>query len=167
MGAQIVAQLVTSNPDRFITATLGGASGRWKWSDAEERISAEEANEMEEGVLRSMILRVSPTNRPKPTEEEMKAESARRLAGLDNIALAAVRRSIRDLVVAPSQLATVRVPTMGITGSSDPALKDFKELKQFMPQPQLVVIDGASHVDAPRRPEFIQALVQFLRGHPF
>jgi pimeloyl-ACP methyl ester carboxylesterase len=66
----------------------------------------------------------------------------------------------------PSQLAAVRVPTLGIVGSADPAFKDFNELKQFMPQLQLVIINGASHVEAPRRPEFIQALVMFLQEHP-
>src|SRR3954451_16389996 len=31
MGAHIVAQLVTTHPQRFITMTLGGASGRRNW----------------------------------------------------------------------------------------------------------------------------------------
>src|SRR5918998_677025 len=32
MGAHIVAQLLVTHPERFLTATLGGASGRRNWS---------------------------------------------------------------------------------------------------------------------------------------
>src|SRR4051794_29727597 len=42
MGAHIVAQLVTTHPDRFLTLTLGGASGRRNWSaDDQHRVDVE------------------------------------------------------------------------------------------------------------------------------
>jgi pimeloyl-ACP methyl ester carboxylesterase len=44
------------------------------------------------------------------------------------------------------------VPTLGIVGTADPALKDFERLKAAIPQLTLVQTDGASHGNAPNRP---------------
>ncbi len=162
LGAQIVAQLVASSPERFRTATLGGAAGRWTWTADDEQLANVEAGEIEQRMLRSQLLRVAPTNGPRLTEEYIRAESARRLAGLDTTALAALRRSMRDTVVSSAQIAAIKTPTLGIVGSADPALKDFRELQKLLPTLQLEIIDGASHVATPTRPEFVRALVRFL-----
>ena len=37
MGAHIVAQLLIARPERFLSATLGGAAGRLGWTEADER----------------------------------------------------------------------------------------------------------------------------------
>src|SRR5918999_4962799 len=41
LGAIITAKLLTTNPDRFLTATLGGAAGRQRWTP--ENAAAAEA----------------------------------------------------------------------------------------------------------------------------
>jgi pimeloyl-ACP methyl ester carboxylesterase len=166
MGAHIVAQLLIAHPERFVTATLGGASGRRNWSDEDERRVAIEAGEMDQGLLTSQIVRLWPKDRPPPTEDEVRARSAERLAGKDPLALAAVRRSNRDQVVTEAQMAAVRVPVIGIVGTADPYLKEFQQLKAAMPQLELVTIEGASHGSAPTRPEFVAALERFLGAHP-
>ena len=87
MGAHIVAQLVTTHPDRFITLTLGGASGRRNWSaDDQHRVDVESA-EMDEGMLRFQILRLSPKDQPPPSDEVIRQRSAERMAGKDPKAL--------------------------------------------------------------------------------
>ena len=164
MGAHITAHLLTMHPERFLTATLGGAPGLFHWSAEDDRRAEVEASELEQGMLRSQILRLSPPNEPKPTDEEIGKRSEAMLAGKDRVALAAVRRSSRDLVVAHAQMAAVVVPTLGIVGSADPYLTDFTALKQAMPQLKLVVIEGATHSPprgAVRRPEFVQAIRDF------
>jgi len=98
MGAQIAVQLLAEHQDRFNSGVLGGASGRWEWSAKDEQLAETEASEMEQRMLRSMLLRLAPPG-TRPTEEQLQEESARRLQGLDTDALAAVRRSMRETVV--------------------------------------------------------------------
>jgi pimeloyl-ACP methyl ester carboxylesterase len=162
LGAQIVAQLVASSPERFLTATLGGASGRWAWTTADEQLANLEATEMEQRMLRSQLLRVGSPNGPTLTEEQIRTESSRRLAGLDTTALAALRRSMRETVVSREQVGAIKVPMLGIVGSDDPALSDFRELQKLLPALRLVVVDGASHIATPTRPEFMRSVLQFL-----
>ena len=146
MGAHIVAQLAVMQPDRFLTLTLGGAAGRLGWSAEDQRRVDEESAEMDQGLLRSQFLRLWPKDRPPPTEAEIRADSERRLAGQDPRALAAVRRSNPDQVVAIEALAAVPMPTLGIVGTADPYLRDFQRLKAAMPKLDLVTIPGASRL---------------------
>jgi pimeloyl-ACP methyl ester carboxylesterase len=73
MGAQLVAQLVTSNPQRFLTAVLGGASGRWRWTAEDQQLTDVEASEIEQRMLRSMLLRVAPTG-TRPTDDDIRKD---------------------------------------------------------------------------------------------
>ena len=166
MGAHVVAQLVTSHPERFATMVLGGSSGRRNWTAEDQRRVDVESEEMDAGMLRSQILRLWPRDQPPPGEEVVREQSARRMAGKDSRALAAVRRSNPDQVVTEGQMRAVAVPSLGIVGTADPYLREFRQLKAVMPQLELVTIEGASHVAAPGRPEFIRALLRFLAAHP-
>ncbi|WP_426955135.1 alpha/beta fold hydrolase [Muricoccus radiodurans] len=166
MGAHIVAQLVTTHENRFLTMTLGGASGRRNWTAEDQRRVDIESAEMDEGMLRSQIMRLRPRDQPAPSDEEIRRLSAQRMEGKDPRALAAVRRSNPDQVVTEAQMRAVTVPSLGIVGTADPYLAEFQQLKAAMPQLQLVTIEGASHGSAPGRPEFIAALMAFLAAHP-
>lgn len=166
MGAHVVAQLLTTRPERFLTATLGGASGRRNWSAEDQRRVDVESAEMDEGLLRSQITRLWPREQPPPTDEQLRERSAQSLRGQDNRALAAIRRSNPDQVVTEAAMRAVTVPVLGIVGTNDPYLRDFQQLKAVMPQMTLVTVEGASHGTAPGRPEFVAALEAFLRAHP-
>ncbi len=166
MGAYIVAQLIITHPERSLTATLGGAPGRFRWSLEDQQRVEHEAAEMEQGLLRSQILRLWSHREPPPIEEQIRGLSAAQLAGQDPRALAAVRRSNPAQVVTLAQMAAVAVPTLGLVGTADPYLGQFLELRAAIPQLQLVTIEDASHGSAPERPEFAQAVLAFLRAHP-
>lgn len=166
MGGHVVAQLLTLHPERFATVTLGGSSGRRNWSAEDQRRVDTESEEMDEGVLRSQILRLWPRDKPPPDDATLRAMSTQQMAGQDVHALAAVRRSNPDQVVTEAAMRAVTVPVLGVVGSNDPYLRDFQQLKSMMPQMQLVVVDGASHVQTPGRPEFVAALEAFLAAHP-
>lgn len=166
MGAHIVAQLVTTDEDRFLTMTLGGASGRRNWTAEDQARVDIESAEMDDGLLTSQILRLWPAGQPKPSEAEIRRISTERMEGKDPRALAAVRRSNPDQVVTETQMRAVKVPSLGIVGTADPYLKEFQQLKAAMPQLELVTIEGASHGSAPGRPEFVAALLKFLGEHP-
>ena len=157
LGALIVAQLARSSPYRFQSVTLGGAARVDSWSDEDEERAMTEAFEMERGSLRHILRRLSPANGPEPTDEQIQQASAQMLAGQDTAALAAVLRSEHQFFQSPSEVRAIRIPTLALVGSNDPYLKDFRKLKEAMPQLKLLVIDGASHATAPSRPEFIEA----------
>jgi pimeloyl-ACP methyl ester carboxylesterase len=73
MGARLTAQLLTTHSERFITATLGGHAGLFRWTREDAELFEQEASEIErECVSRSQIYRLAPTNAPKPDEEEIK-----------------------------------------------------------------------------------------------
>jgi pimeloyl-ACP methyl ester carboxylesterase len=161
MGAHLVAQLLTLAPRRFLSATLGGGTGRRHWGDAEERQVEIEAGEMERGSLRAQMLRLCPPGAP-PRDEVIARSSALFLRGKDCLALAASRRSNREQVFATEALRGVDVPVLGIVGSKDPYLASYDELLQVLPQMELVMIEGANHANAAGRPEFVEALLGFL-----
>jgi pimeloyl-ACP methyl ester carboxylesterase len=166
LGAHIVAQLLTLHPGRFLTAMLGGACGRRRWSQADDDRVAAEVDELEHGLLRTQLLRLWPGDRPSPDEAGLRALSAKYLAGNDPRALAAVRRSNRDQVVTDAQLSALKVPLLGIVGTEDPYVASFRDLAKVLPHMRLVMIDGATHNAAAARPEFLRAVEAFLADAP-
>ena len=171
MGANITAQLLTTHGERFLSATLGGAAGRFRWTDEQAARAEQEASERErECVSRSQIYRLAPTNAPKPDEEEIKKRSAACMANpnQDRFALAALDALTEGSSHHARAGRNVKVPTLGIVGSLDGYLRDFQELKTLRPEVRLVVIDGATHGGARgahRRPEFIAAVREFIASN--
>lgn len=165
MGAHIVAQLLTTDEDRFKSAVLGGSSGRRNWTAKDQKRVDIESAEMDEGLLKSQIIRLWPKDKAPPTEEEIRARSAESLKGEDHKALAAVRRSNPDQVVTAEQMSKITVPVLGIVGTNDPYLADFEELKKVMPQLELITVKDASHGSTPGNPQFEQAIETFLSEH--
>ena len=165
MGAHIVAQLLTLHPERFITATLGGGTGRRDWTADDERRVALEAAEMERGSLATHLLRLSAAGQPKPDAAQIERLSADLLRGKDRLALAAVRRSNREQAVTAGEMCAVRLPVLGLVGSADGYRRDFDTLAALIPHLELVVIEGATHGSAPREPRFTEALGRFLTRH--
>jgi len=168
MGGNISAQQVTKTPERFLTLILGGA-GRVGigWTEEDQKRNDIESDELDQGSVASNLLRTWPTNQPKPSADEVNAISAKFLEGNDPKALAAVARSRPDQVVSLAEMAAIKVPTVGIVGTLDPAKRRYEEeLKAALPPMKLVLIEGASHVGAPGRPEFIKAVKEFLAAHP-
>jgi pimeloyl-ACP methyl ester carboxylesterase len=171
LGGAITAKLLTTNPDRFITSILGGSSGRRRWTDQDERDAEAAAAELEGGLpYRALILSTAPTDQPRPTEEAIRKRSQEIVATNDPLAHAALVRARRELVVTDSQMAAVRVPTLAVVGSADRALMGVNALKAVWPALNVVVIQGAVHSSAnergaPRRPEFVGAIREFVAAH--
>ncbi len=172
MGASILGKLVTTHPDRFLTLTMGGSTGRFKFTPAEaERIEREAAEKERECVSRSQMIRLAPIGQPPPTEATIQERSKACMAdpNQDRFALAALHRGFADLAVTADQVRSIQVPTVGIVGSLDGYLPDFKDMQALRPGMRLVVIDGASHggpTGAMARPEFVAAVRELLVAHP-
>jgi pimeloyl-ACP methyl ester carboxylesterase len=171
LGANIVAQLLILHPERFITATLGGSAGRFRWTTNDDVIMEREASETERlGFSPSFDIRIAPPNTVKATDEEIKKRSIAALVNPaeDRFAMAAIIRSSSDQVIFPEQAAAVKVPTLGIVGSKDHFILSLQDLKQLRPALQLVIIENGTHTgegDTRKRPEFIAAIRQFIASN--
>lgn len=165
LGAILGGYLVTQEPHRFMTCVLAGATPRFRWSAQDQRQLEVEAAEMAQGSKKSQILRLWPKDQPRPSDEEIARMSAKDLAGQDYRALAASRLGGPNAVITPAQVAAIRVPTLGIVGTQDPYLAEFRAMNAINPAIELVTIEGASHATAPARPELAAAMLQFLKRH--
>ena len=73
-----------------------------------------------------------------------------------------MRRSNPAQVISLERLAATTVPVLGLVGGNDPYQRDFERLRAAMPSLRLSVIEGASHNEAPSRPEFARVVLDFL-----
>lgn len=73
----------------------------------------------------------------------------------------------RALLVPDEAMIALPVPTLGIVGMQDPALRDFHQLKSVMPRfVRMTAIENTNHETAIASPDFVSALMYFLRYHP-
>jgi feruloyl esterase len=149
LGANVVAKLLVMHPDRFITATIGGAGGRQPFTPEEFKAAEDEAKQFEQ-LREKARPGLGPLNDP--------------------LALAAIDRSKSEHSVTDQELKAVRVPVLTIAGSLDGSLPAVKHLGDVVSNARVVVIDGAVHATAdprgaPRRPEFVAAMRAFLASH--
>ena len=168
MGAQTVAHLIVIKPERFASAILGGAPGRFYWTEKDINQANQNAVERERDCIsRGMIEARAPVGEPPMSEEEFERRSAACFANesFDRYALAALGRGQATQTITRAQAAAVKVPTLGIVGSLDGYLANFQELRTLRPDMQLVVIEGASHGTAARSPEFLTSVRAFLLAH--
>jgi len=169
MGAGITAKLLTTNPDRLLTATLSGSAGKQDWTTQDEADAEAEAVELEQGIpFLSSILRTAPPNQPKPTDEAVQARSQQLLARNDRLALAAVVRRRGEQTFSAVQMAAVGVPTLGLIGSADANIAAMNQLTSVLRSLKVVVIEGATHGgerSVTRRPEFVDNLREFTAAH--
>ena len=169
MGAGITAKLLTTNPNRFLTATLSGSAGRQGWTPEAAAAAEVEAVEFEQGIpFRSVILRTAPTDQPKPTDEQIQERSQRMLARNDRLALAALVRNRGEQAFSPAEMAAIQVPTLGIIGSADANLDAMRRLATVLPTLKVVVIEGTTHggtLGVTRRPEFVDNFREFTAAH--
>jgi pimeloyl-ACP methyl ester carboxylesterase len=149
LGANIVAKLLVMQPERFITATVGGAGGRQPFTPEEFKAAEDEAKQFEQ-LREKARPGLGPLN--------------------DALALAAIDRSKSEHSVTDQELKAVRVPVLAVAGSLDGALPAVKHLGAIVSNATIVVIEGAVHATAdprgaPRRPEFLAAMKSFLASH--
>jgi pimeloyl-ACP methyl ester carboxylesterase len=161
LGAMVLAHLICHHPDRFKSCVLGGATGRFNWSDDKQRQLELEASELAQGSKRSQMLRLWPDSIAAPTESYIAERSRVSLEGQDVKALAASRLGGGRLLVTPEQMHAVTVPVMGIVGTEDPYTDDFDELSIVMPQLKVVRIPGANHSNTTARREFANEILRF------
>lgn len=145
MGANLVAQLLTLHPERFLTATQVAGSGRSPSLANDPQLELEAAEIEKDCISRSRMVRQA--GHMPPTEEQIqrRKESCMADKHFDQYSVAASIRGYRDQIVTPEQMRAVKVPTLGVVGAIDPLLKPMQALKQLRPDLALVVVEGAPH----------------------
>jgi len=163
LGGIIVAKLLTTHPERFLTAVLGAAAYRRGRSERSDRAAEAAAGEIEAGVYRALVVSTAPTDEPPPDEAAIRQRS-RDIARMNDLfAHAALMRARRALLVTDAEIAAVRVPTLAVVGAADPALPRVKAMQAVWPGLELEIVPGAAHPTVhqrglPRRAEFVAAI---------
>jgi pimeloyl-ACP methyl ester carboxylesterase len=155
-GGMITLKLLTEHPERFLAAILGGSGGAradFPFEGMDPLLEAYEAGLTWQEVLAKFNL-------PLPTGEQVEPLKK----AFDSKAQAAAGRSLRKLMVSDDQLKAIRVPVLAIYGSND-MVELITGIKTLVPGIQVSVIDGASHGEAPERPEFVVGIRNFLSEH--
>ncbi len=165
MGGFITNKLLTTHPDRVISATLGGAG--WAQAD-DERLGFLKtlAESLEAGKgIGPLIEELTPTGKPKPTEEQLAGINQMLMLTNDQKALAAVIRGMTGLAVPEEKLKENKIPTLSLIGEIDPLKLGVDELEKRMANLQVVVIDGADHMTAFTNPLFRKTLREFVEAN--
>jgi pimeloyl-ACP methyl ester carboxylesterase len=163
LGGIIVAKLLTTHPQRFFTAVLGGAAYRRGQSERSDRAADAAAREIEAGVYRALVVSTAPTDEPPPDEAAIHLRS-RDIARMNDLsAHAALMRARRALLVTDAEIAAVRVPCLAVVGAADPALPRVKAMQAVWPGLELEIVPGAAHPTVherglPRRAQFVAAI---------
>jgi pimeloyl-ACP methyl ester carboxylesterase len=162
MGAAITLKLLTSHPDRVISAVLGG--GGWQPPDAAPPAFLPEWLQGLDRAATGEITVAEVIRRP-----EWPALTPGIVALLnqnDPRALAAVLRGLAGLAVAEPALRASAVPVLAVVGETDrDARAGVERLAGVMPTVEVSIVPGADHVSAIGHPLLLQAIAQFLDSH--
>jgi pimeloyl-ACP methyl ester carboxylesterase len=163
MGGNIALQVAVRYPERVRTLTLGGAGLP---AASRQQLLEALAESLEQGKgIGPLIVALTPKGLPKPTEAQLNLLNGVILARKDTKALAALVRSAiddKDLNLPPERVKGITVPVLALIGEVDPLRDDVDDLKKCLPAVKVVVIDKADHITAFSRPEFVDALKEFL-----
>lgn len=162
MGGFITMKLLATHPDRFLSATLGGA-GWLKENDEQMNFVEELATSLEEGRgMGPLMRRLTPAGEEPPNEEQMKNMNAMLMAMNDPKALAACIRGMKTASVTEAEIRANKVPTLALIGEVDPLKEGVDPLATMMPNLEIVVIEKANHMNAFGNPKFAETLSAFL-----
>lgn len=159
MGGSITMKMLTTYPERLLTAASGGSQG----------FRPGEVDTPDTPLIKSLLSGMSlteaqianaPPNYPKPTPEQRK-QMEEMNAGQNPKALAAVRLGYSGLIADFDLLKRNVVPTLVIYGGNDNPSR-FEELKRVLANGEFKEIAGAGHMAASTSPEFVKDVRDFL-----
>src|SRR5262245_1250594 len=167
LGGIVAAKLLTTHPERLLSAVLGAAAYRRAQSERADREAEAAAREIEAGLYRALVVSTAPTDEPALTEELIRNRSAAIVAVNDKHAHAALMRARRALLGTDAEIAAVRIPTVASVGSADPQLPRVQAMQSKWPGLIVEIVPGATHptVDGrglPRRPEFVSTIRRWI-----
>ncbi|MGC1274165.1 MAG: alpha/beta fold hydrolase [Planctomycetaceae bacterium] len=164
MGGRIALRLAASRPDRVRSAVLVASGGTFipRAGEADPMPIETVARSLESGGgFGPFFKAILPPERPL-SRWRLRLLDLAVAATNDTRVLAAVARGYAGLTVTDAELATLPMSVSVVVGSADPYQTAVTALARRVPGMQLVVVEGASHLDVLRRPEARLAVRQFL-----
>jgi pimeloyl-ACP methyl ester carboxylesterase len=161
LGGFTTLKLLTLHPERFLSATLGGAG--WRPPGEDGGISGlAESLESGNGIAPLMIA-LTPTGQPTPSPEQIEMVNQMLMATNDPLALAAVIRGMGSLTVPEEAARKIEVPILAVVGEVDPLHAGVEELDRMLPEPEVevVVLPGKDHMTAVADPALAQSVYDF------
>jgi pimeloyl-ACP methyl ester carboxylesterase len=165
MGGFMTDRLLMDHPERFLTATLGGAGWMKEGDDQSDMAALADSLESGRGIA-PLIVRLQPKGQPPPTEQAVEATNKMFMATNDALALAGVARGMVGFTVAEDKLRKNTVPVLSLIGEVDPIKDGVDRLDGVLANLKIVVIPKASHLSAFSNPMFAATLKAFLADHP-
>jgi pimeloyl-ACP methyl ester carboxylesterase len=161
LGGFTTLKLLTLHPERFLSATLGGAGWRPPGEDGGIPGLAESL-EGGNGIAPLMIA-LTPTGQPTPSPEQIEMVNQMLMATNDPLALAAVIRGMGSLTVPEEAARKIEVPILAVVGEVDPLRAGVEELDRLLPEPEVevVVLPGKDHMTAVADPALAQSVYDF------
>ena len=146
MGGAIANQALIQYPKRIASVTLVGAG----WAGEDLRAPTTQLQTLADGLAKkdaSALIRGVTAGQTPPTDAEIAALNAALFARNDPDALAAVARSMIQLLDVPAaSLRAVTVPMQAIIGEHDASnLDGVKRMATVVPKLEIVQIPGATH----------------------
>ncbi len=163
LGGVVTLKLAATRPERLLTASSLGMG----WERIENSAFMAAAADIEadlrsgRGIGPLSAYGGDGTEKPGLAGTMLMKFVTRYLA--DGAALAAVVGGIPELTVTEEDLRGIPVPMCSIVGSRDPLRGGVEALEGLVPEITVTVLDGASHMSAPLRPQLLHDLRSFLR----
>jgi pimeloyl-ACP methyl ester carboxylesterase len=164
MGGFILARLMVSEPQRFLSATLGGSGGirqgfpLWAWTERLSGLLGQGMSYPEANIVAAPIALHRPFNRA----EQLLIRALPDFN--DPRAMAAVIDSWRELEIDEERLRTFQVPTLVVLGSEEfPGTVEYiQKLGSILPHVEVHEIAGTNHFDTVISREFKETIQEFL-----
>jgi len=162
MGSAITLKLLSTHPDRVLSAVLGGFGWRAPELGPPEAViflrAQLERAARGEIALADVFAASESMELPPPVRAALNSN--------DVVALQAVQASDAALhTVAESALRGNAIPVLAIVGELDWARPDAEQMVRVLADSQIEIIPGATHVSAVTHPLFLEAMVRFLAAH--
>jgi pimeloyl-ACP methyl ester carboxylesterase len=173
-GSFIAGKIAATHPERVRSIIYGGqaplirqpkpavAAEPKPSGDSETEIFAKAVDEGKE--LGVYLMAVWPADKPKITEEQANALAKLMYGGKDVKAFAAAGRGFKYLGVTAEDLKKCTAPILFVHGGNESAIvKDsVATARKILGRGEVKIIEGGDHVGTLAKPEFGQAILQFL-----
>jgi pimeloyl-ACP methyl ester carboxylesterase len=164
LGAFITDKIVTTHPERCLTATLGGAG--WAQKNDDRTLLNALAKSLDEGKgILPLMRHLQPPDKAPLSEKDLEARNRIVMFTNDAKALSACIRGAEALVVPREKLESNQVPILAIVGDKDPLKKGVDAMDGVMHNLKIVVVPGGDHMSTFRSSQFRDALLEFLAAH--
>lgn len=167
-GAFIAGHVAATHPDRVLSVVYAGqapvVTELIKPNDFAECETFAKAVEEDKG-LGAYIQAVTPADRPKPNDTQANTIAQFMFAGKDVKAIALAGSSFKDLRVSGDQLRKCTAPTLFMRGEneSEHVKGRVAAVRKLLDRGEVKIVAGGDHMTTLAKPEFADALREFLR----